>query len=518
MKNSIFKYLVISSILIAGSFSVVVAQSNLTLYNMKTIPQRIKTNPAHMSDAKNFLGLPAISSQYVSFSNNAISINALLDLLEPNAQDSFTFNAGNLGSLFEKTNFISFEQSFDVLSFGFRIKKKSYMYFTSSISQNFRFAYPGDLFALVSEGNGGKNLDREFDLAFGIDFLQYADVGIGFNRKFMNDKLTLGARYRYIKGINIVNTERNDITFRTDPNTYDLTIASDIKINAASSLFPIDGLDVFSQGGDSSSIGFSDVLNKDNIGWAVDFGIDYKLSDKITLSAAANNIGRINWNTNTFNIASEDPGASYTYSGIHFDDVFNEDGSNLDESFRKIGDTIVEKFRLRETATTFTTGLFAEFYVGGNYNLSRNHNAGILLYGNLYQDKLNPAVSVSWNSKLTNILAISGTYSVMRNSYFNLGFGLSLNGGPFQVYVVSDNLGSLVKPNDVNNLNVRAGFNLAMQRKDVDELAQKKADKEDKKNQKAAQKVEEEEAKAEAKRMEKEAKKAKKKADKEMKK
>ncbi len=494
----------------AGSFSIVLAQSNLTLYNMKTIPQRIHTNPAHMSDAKNFLGLPVISYQYVSFSNNAISINAVLDLLEPNAQDSFTFNAGKLGSLFDKTNFISFEQSFDILSFGFRIKKKSYMYFTSSISQNFRFSYPGDLFALVSEGNGGKNLNREFDLAFGIDFLQYADIGIGFNRKFMNDKLTLGARYRYIKGINIVNTERNDITFRTDPNTYDLTIASDIKVNASSSLFPIDGLNVFAQNGDSTSIGVSDVLNKENSGWAVDFGMDYKLTDKITLSASANNIGRINWNTNTYNIVSEDPGASYTYSGIHFEDVFNEDGSNLEESFRKIGDTIVEKFRLKETATTFTTGLFAEFYVGANYNISRDHNAGLLLYGNIYQDKLNPAFTLSWNSKLTNILAISGTYSIMRSSYFNLGFGLSLNGGPFQVYVVSDNLGSLIKPNDVNNLNMRVGFNLAMQRKDVDELAQKKADKENKKNQKEAQKVAEEEAKAEAKRIEKELKKAEK--------
>lgn len=462
---------------------VVYGQSNLTLYNMKTIPQRIHTNPARMSDAKNFLGLPAISSQYFGFGNNALSINSVLGVMEPNGSDSFTMNVNKIGDIFSKSNFISVEQSFDILSFGFRIKKKSYFYVTSTLSQNLRITYPGDLFDLITDGNGGKNINRTFDLAFGLDFLQYVDFGVGFSRKFMDEKLIIGARYRYLKGLNIINTERNLLTFKTNPDTYDLTVTSDIKINASSSLAPIDSLEAILN---QTEISINDVLNSNNTGYALDFGIDYKMSKRINLSASVKNLGKINWNTNTFNIVSENPGASYTYRGIEIKDVFNEDGSGFEESGQKLADTLKERFNLIETRTTFATGIFAEFYIGGNFNFSRDHNAGLLVYGNFYQSQLNPALTLSLNSKLTNLLAFSASYTLMPGSYANAGLGVTLNGGPFQIYVVSDNVGGLLKPNDVKNLNIRAGFNLAMQRKDLEAKAEREAEKAKRKAEKKA--------------------------------
>jgi Family of unknown function (DUF5723) len=503
MKRLLIITCAVIAILIGTSVpSSIMAQSNMTLYNMKTIPQRIYTNPARMSDAKNFLGMPVISSNSLGFSNSGFTINKVLDLLVLNAEDSFTIDVNRLDNLFKKSNYISVEQHTDILSFGFHVKKKNYIYFSSSINNKFRLTYPRDFISFITQGNGGKNINREFNFAFGIDFLQYIDVGIGYSRKLLDDKLTIGGRYRYIKGINVISTERNKILLRTDPDTYDLTVASDIKINAASSLFPVDDLDLVSQFNDAP-INYNNLLKGDNTGWAIDLGADYKFSDKITLSAAINNIGKINWNTNTFNIVSENPGASYSYTGIDVENIFDADGFNIIESFQNIGDTLEEKFNLTETATTFSTGLFAEFYLGGNYNISKDHNAGILFYGNKYQDRFNPAVTLSWNSKLTNIFAFSGSYTITRDNYLNLGLGFSLNGGPFQIYLVSDNIGSLLTPNNVNSFNVRTGFNLTMQRKDLEAKAAKKAAKESKKA-----------AAADAKTQQREQKKARKKAEK----
>ncbi|MCB0733859.1 MAG: hypothetical protein KDC76_04735 [Bacteroidetes bacterium] len=465
--------------------NLVFGQGNLTLYNMKTIPQRIYTNPARQSDAKNFLAMPVISSQYLNFSNSAFSLNSILSAVEEGPGSS-TLNINKVGDIFQAENYIGLDHSMDLLSMGFKIKKKTYLYLTSSLNQQFRFTYPGDFFDLITQGNGGDNLNRTFDLAFGVDFLQYMDAGIGINRTFLGDKLTIGARYRWLKGLNVVHTERNAVTFRTDPQTFDLTATSDIMINVASSVFIADSLNQIdpSDGEKTRSNGY---FTKPNTGSALDFGVEFRPTKKLTFSAAVNNLGKINWDQTSFSYGSKTPGATYTFQGVHVDDIFNEE-ADFNQALERVKDTLEERFQLEERSATFTTNLFAEMYVGGQFNLSKDHNAGLLFYGDFYNKKLYPAFTVSWNSKLTNLLAVSASYTARSNSYVNLGLGLSINLGPFQFYAVSDNVGGVFAPMDVKNLNLRTGFNLAMQRKDPNAKADKQAKKEEKKQKKEEEK------------------------------
>ena len=106
------------------------------------------------------------------------------------------------------------------------------------------------------------------------------------------------------------------------------------------------------------------------------------------------------------------------------------------------------------------------FYLGGNFWLTKRHNFGVLFYGNYFQKKLNPAITLSYNGKLTKVLGVSVSYSMINKSFVNGGVGLTLNGGPFQYYLVADNVLGMIKYKNANTVDLRTGINFTFRRKD----------------------------------------------------
>ena len=51
------------------------AQNNLTLYNMKPVPQRMAINPAFTPTCKWYFGTPILSSIDFSFNSRVIGLN-----------------------------------------------------------------------------------------------------------------------------------------------------------------------------------------------------------------------------------------------------------------------------------------------------------------------------------------------------------------------------------------------------------------------------------------------------------
>jgi hypothetical protein len=51
-------------------------------------------------------------------------------------------------------------------------------------------------------------------------------------------------------------------------------------------------------------------------------------------------------------------------------------------------------------------------------------------------------------------------YSLYGRSAANVGFGLSVNGGPFQLYMVTDNALAYILPTQTKNFHLRFGVNL----------------------------------------------------------
>jgi len=438
------------------------AQHNLTLYGMKSLPQRNFANPALRPDSRLFIGIPGISSIYTDFGNSTLNMGNIFNVLERSSDDSVTININELGSIFREKNSFSHEANIDLLHFGFELGDNNFFNFNTTYVHRAKFGFNRDFMDLLLQGNGGPNLGRKFEMGVGIDVLEYIEIGFGYSRRFLNDRLTLGARYKYLKGVLNMNTERSDLSFTTRPEDYTLLFESDIKFNMASSLGPVNG------NGPQipEDITPFDILDftTGNSGWGIDLGATYDLTKKIELSAAVKNLGQITWNDNLFNYDSRNPGAQFEFKGIDFNSIFDS-SSTSGEALDALADSLVDRFALDSTNQSYKTGLFPEFYLGGTYSVTKNHRAGVLFYGDWFQQRLHPAFTVSWYSQLSRVFSISAAYTIMDNTFNNLGLGFTVNGGPFQYYLVTDNLISVVNPENVRNFSVRMGFNLTFLRK-----------------------------------------------------
>ncbi|MFT5513458.1 MAG: hypothetical protein ACI8SE_001866 [Bacteroidia bacterium] len=444
------------------------AQNNLTLYNMKPIPQKFYANPANHSDAKIFIGIPGISSNYMDFGLTAFKLKDIVNAIQPDENGDTTLRLSEFTKGFKKKNYISVNSSTDLFSFGMKVKA-NYFFVNASIINNARFTAPGDFFQFITQGNGGSNLNRKFDFGFGFDMLSYAEIGLGYSRTLLDEKLSVGARVHFIKGIATITTNESEFNFTTDKNTFDYNLQSNIEINSAISFNELPAISPFDTTfKPRDSIGFQEVVNAifkgGNRGMALDVGATYKVTEKFTLSASITNLGKINWNTNTYNWKSRNPGATYSYTGLDIANALDFENQNFEDALNELGDTLQSTFKLDNNTDEFKTGLFAQFYVGGNLILTKNHNAGVLLHGSFYKKTIDPAITLSWNSKLTRILGISASYSVANNSFVNAGLGLSLNTGPIQTYFVSDNIIGLFAHKSVNTINLRAGMNVTIGR------------------------------------------------------
>ena len=436
---------------VGGAF----AQSNLTLYNMEPIPQRLSVNPALAPDCKWYLGMPALSSIDLNFASNALQFKSINESFKAvPGQDSFVIDFKQLSSgISGKNTFVNVGVNQEWLNFGFRVGKNM---FTFGITEKVktRVSVPKDLFKLAFEGNGGSNLGYDFNFNFGLDILHTREFAIGYNRRLLNDKLSVGGRLKYVRGLNVINTAKNDIIFNTNQNTFAYKVTADIEVNASTPVLD-----------DSLNIDPLDAIlgSPKNSGFGIDLGASYKLSDKITLTASVVDLGVINWQAYTKNVVSRNPGASFEYRGIDIQEYLG-DSVQGGAGFEALADTLQDVFALDTSSNSFTTGLLGEFYLGGNFHITDKHNAGVLFYGSFYNKQFYPAVTLSWNSKFGRILALSGSYTIMRGSYANIGLGMGLNLGPEQFYFASDNLIGAVTGN-VKTLGVRFGWNHTIGRK-----------------------------------------------------
>ncbi len=429
-------------------------QNNLTMYNMQTLPQRIQINPALISDSRFYFSMPGFSSIHVLYGNNGFKLKELMSVDQDN---NLVIHPKKFYNALNKNNRISMDGHFELFNVGFKARKS---FITLSLSENVKsgFSYPKDFIGLFVIGNAGENLGKDLNFNFGFDVMAYNDVSATYSRMFLKDKLRLGIKGSYLNGIFNFNTERSDLIFNTNAQDFHYTIRSDIKINTASII------DTLNENFNADNIAFN-VLKSRNRGMSLGLGGTYQLKPRIVLSASIINLGFINWKENVMTYQSEKPNSPVEFKGMKVGDFFTENG-NMDSSVRALLDTLKDKFKMKYTYGSYKTNLPSTFYLGGNFWLTKRHNFGLLFYGNYFQKKLNPAFTLSYNGKITRIVGLSVSYSMINRSFVNGGVGLTLNGSAFQYHFVADNLLGIIKYRNANTVDFRMGINFTFLRKD----------------------------------------------------
>ena len=435
-----FNKIVLIAIVIASFSSSLFGQADLTLYNMNNLAQSMSVNPAFRPKANVFVNLP-LTFNSVSLTNSGFGV---ADLFNSN-QTSFVTDDSFFKSM-KPINYLQLQMRNELLGFGFRVKKH---FFTFNVTHNLsqEFDYTPDFLQLFIQGNGGSLSGRRanFD-GLGLHVTDYISYALGYNYE-ISEKLVVGGKIKLLSGVANVTTSSSTLGLSTGVNGTSIGFDGSAFVRT-SNLGAV--LDTTKQ----TKFPVGSVGNFSNLGLALDLGATYKFTDKISVSASIIDLGFISWKNDVRNYELKK--FDYTFTGVDASKVLTDTANVM----RKVSDTLSKTFKTVKSNTSYTTSLATRFYISGSYQFNKYFNAGLLWYSQIVRNQYRPALVVSSTVNLKSWLSASVNYGMYANSYSNVGFGLSLRGGPIQVFMYTDNILAPFNLGGTRTASVSAGLNL----------------------------------------------------------
>lgn len=414
------------------------AQINSLYYGFDALPQSTYYNPGLQNKNQLYIGIPALSSINVNFQNKAFG---LVDLFEKDTD--FNENLDRVINDLDDKDYLRLSTKIDLIDFGFRTKIGNFsagVYTESNVYMD----YPIDALKLF-RFNGSNYLGE--DLSFknvNIEVSSYAAVHLGFQKTFLDDKLSVGLRYKRLYGIVHGYTENLDVGI-TRIDNFNLNINSNALIRT-SGFVDIDGKGV----------------STDNAGNAIDIGATYQLTDKISVGASVIDFGSITWKNDLVNYSAS---GDYNYGGLNVD--LNADDP-FDDSFDRIIDEIEEELDFREDTVShsYKTELPTKVILSGTYQLSPRssfigiYNLQTVRRNSIHNFSANYYYQLSKHFQVMSSLNINGV-----QPKFGAGFATRL--GNLQLYLMTDNLVNSIDYGNLKSINFAFGLNVSVPNKKV---------------------------------------------------
>ena len=437
-------------------FSTNIYAQEYTAYHMRKNQQIHILNPAMTGECNFYFSLPGFSFIQPGIENRGLQV---LQILE---------NPSDLKNILEPVNSFNFDLQYEILSFGFKIRK-SYLSLSISDKTNFNIAIPRDFFIFLWEGNKnyiGKTLNFN---DFNFDLNNYLEYSFGYSYQ-LKDNLRIGGKFKILNGIINLNTKKWEMGIYTAPNTYELDLYSNLLLNSS---LPVE-IQLNSENSDviEDFPSFNNILDNynfftKNIGFGLDFGASYDLSEKINFSASVIDLfSYIRWNTGVNNISQN---GSYNFSGLDLNPLIYADGQTNEDLINDLTDTLKNTFEFHATQNGYTDYINPKYFIGGKYKFSEWFDAGALISGRYYNNHNYMSYSLSGNTFLLRFLSLSASYTIFGSGSSNLGLGLGFKIGPAQLFFASDNILGIRYDSNLNipwtnssqNLDFMFGFNLA---------------------------------------------------------
>ncbi len=451
------------------------AQQNNTMYFMQSLPQAKWLNPAIQNECKIHIGgaLIPITGQFLlpiqyNYGNNGF---ALKDMLQYNSDmDSLIlpgfkgFDWDQLQGSLRDVNYLTNEFHINWLTVGYKYKD---WYFGLDINDKVesRFSFNKDLITFAKEGNGQSFLDQTANLGdLGVTGTFYSEYALSASKK-INDKLTVGLTAKLLFGKLNVWTENSVLDMHTNNNeNYPITVDADYLVHTSQPFTEVTDM-YYDYEGDSmvfktqdKDVNFKDVyFNTKNFGMGFDIGATYKFNDKIELYASLTDMGYINWTDNTQTFAVK---GSYYWEGYNFQPALTEDEeliTNTNDSLKK---NIIKIFEPSMQTSSYTSFLTPKAYIGGTYQFNDKIRTGLLLRSAFFQNDWHPSLTVSGNFRLKKWFEATASYSMINNTYSNIGLGFTAKAKWFQFFMMTDNVWGFIWPQATHNINFRMGMNL----------------------------------------------------------
>jgi hypothetical protein len=420
------KYIHLFSLLFSLFVYEAKAQDYLSFYNLGDyVMQTQDLSPILLPKYKVNFGTPLNIGLNL---NSEITINQFLVESGNNLKVDFD----NLNIVAGETNIVTSDIVANIFILAFKVNKGSISIFANAKS-NLAWQFSEDFTDIAANGFGQSfSLSKE-----NIGFTSYSEIGIGYTRTFLGDKIAVGLRLKTLAGIAHTSLEEN-AQFGVDINSTNFiwtASATNATLNT-SGISDTENLSLFGNNG----------------GFAMDLGLNYKLNDKLSFELSINDLGSINWEDNVTNYNIEDVNGG-VYNGFDFEDSVDI----LDE----IEDALNNVIGTTETNESFKTNLSSRMFFSTKYKMSKKNvlRATYFKNNNPYIET-KPRFGLGYNRELNK-----STYGIIAsaggiNGGLRFGANLAIQLGILQLYTAIDdvtNIGGKVQ--EANSANFRFGMN-----------------------------------------------------------
>lgn len=454
------------------SFMKVSAQLSNSLYFMHGVPQSNRINPAHQPTCGFYFGIPGLAPLRTEISSSSLSWD---DLIYPHpSEDSlitFLHPLGDKQAFLDQlkpVNFVVSGFGSSLFAMGFRTEIGYFsMDVTTRVDGN--IYYPGDLARLVLEG-ADEGLTYSMD-GMGFDLSAFDEVALGWSGN-IGDKWTIGIRGKALFGIGNLSTTSSDLSVYTSEEQWEIhsNMVFDASLPFAEVTYDDEGFieDIALDPDFESALDELDtkklagyVFNTQNFGLGVDLGVNFRPTDRWLLSASVLDIGYINWTDEVHEVSYVN---EYTYNSIEVNPFgFSDDltfDDYLDSTLTALLDTLSGPLEFTQ-GTKYMGRLNTKVYVGASWYATPNISFGILSRTDFLKASIAEQVTASANLSTGRFLNFTLSYSWINNYFKNIGTGLSINAGPMNFYVISDNaLSSVFWTQEAQTVNLWFGMNL----------------------------------------------------------
>lgn len=455
-------YSVLFSVLLASGFVKAQYANQQAFYN--NLPQARYYNPGLMPECSGYFSLPGLSGYGATISNSSFAAKDL-------------FYEGNISpdhflAVIENNSLLNFGFATDVLGFGFKAGK-NFISLNVTPKVDFNLGYNRDFFNFIINGNGpyvGKDISLD---GFAFDVTSYVETGLGYTRE-LNDKLNVGGKVKVLFGAGNVNGNFNGVKLHTDVNDYTMTATSEFSVNAYGTFFP--------GGTVADDLGNPPFFNPGNLGLGLDLGATYQFSDKLQFFGSIVDLGYLKWSDYGETLYND--GTPFSYEGAPLEELIegNEEPTNSNEEesdfFNELLDSASTIFDLKRNQVSYSTRLKTKLYVGANYEVNKYVDLQGMLHGRLYNNKLYPMYMFAGGIKLSKVFTAKLSYSGINRTYDNIGAGMVLHAGAFQLYAMMDNVYGLTRVDYARSLSGSFGINFTFKEKENGKVKKAKGKKE----------------------------------------
>lgn len=394
------------------------SQQSLTLLGLQDLPQATSLNPAFLPQTKAYISVPLLGQVQGNLSHSSLTLGTLSNWADQQyAYESLLPTTSHQNSAFV-------DASFSWINVGMSIKNVQ-LGFSVSDRMDATLNYPKSTLELgTAIGQEEWQAGLSYNLnGFAFSALHYRTYALSIAHRMGG--FSGGIRFKYLQGLGGLwsTGQQMSIQALSDPETWALDGRMDI--------WGV-GLNNYGKGEGYNTAGTG------NSGFAVDLGVLFTVSPKLSFSAAVQNMGGITWKKGL-----------NKYSLL---DTLNQSAFLPSEVFSTLKDAPTQDFYYR-------TPLSSVIQLGAAYQINERSRIQANFMPRLAYQQVNLAGNLAYWKKMNNWMQVVASINVLSGHSPYIGTGLQINKAPIQFYFTTDNLLSVVNPKGQAYTQFNTGIN-----------------------------------------------------------